>query len=423
MFDAEKNVIASILNYSDLIKSLVIPDNYFIDPMNNFAIKILKKQYYEYGKIDFTLLNEFYKSDFNKIKFDTFISYLLDLMDTNLISKENFMYYQDAVIHSYKDEQLKILINKFKSNQINQEELIEDINELQKIQLENTNQNLNAEEIFQLITSKNKILKTRFEKFQNNANIQEHDLPIIAARPGIGKTAFMINLLEDYSINYKCLYFNLEMTEKQFFTRLTSIFTGIQIKDISEPQTDYQKEAIKKSVKQLSLRKIKVVTGSQTIKSIKNQIIRESRDEHLIVFIDYIGLIKNLDRNKSLYEKITDFVKELRQISLDYNCTIFVAAQINRGGAKQKNQQPQISDLKETGELEQSGTTVVILHNESPFKIENEPVPIKLIIGKNRNGPTGFITMEYNKLNQRFDELKKKVINNNDWHKEEDKKE
>ncbi len=424
MFDAEKNVITSILNYPDLIKNLVIPDNYFIDPMNNFAIKILKKQYNEYAKIDFTLLNEFYKSDFTKIKFDTFINYMLSLLDTNLISKENFMYYQDAVIHSYKEEQLKLLINKFKNNQITQEELIEEINELQKIQLESNNENLNAEEIFQLITSKNKILKTRFERFQSNANIQEHDLPIIAARPGIGKTAFMINLLEDYSLNYKCLYFNLEMTEKQFFTRLISVFTGINIKDISEPQTDYQKESIKTSVKQISLRKIKIVTGSQTIKSIKNQIIRESRYEHLVVFIDYIGLIKNLDKNKSLYEKITDFVKELRQISLDYNCTIFIAAQINRGGAKTKNQQPQISDLKESGELEQSGTTVIMLHNASPFKIEEGPTPIKLIIGKNRNGPTGFINMNYNKLNQRFDEItKNKIVNNNDWRKNDEKEE
>lgn len=408
MFESERNILASILSSPDLINQLIIPDEYFIDPINNFCIKMLKKQYQDHKTIDLSMIGQFYSNHFKTVKFNEFISYMIDLMENQLICKSNFLYYQEAVVHSYKDNQLRLLINKFKNNQITQEDLLSSINELEKIYIKTKSSNLNPEEVLKIILSTERKLDMRFKKLQCFANIQEHDLPIIAARPGIGKTGFMLNLLEDFSSKYKCLYFNLEMTERELLSRLISINSKIGMRCFTDIKTDYQRNKIKESVYNVSQKKIKIVTGSQSIKSIRSQIIRESQEEHLICFIDYVGLIRGTERSQNSYERVTSIVKELRQISLDYNCTIFVAAQINRNSEREKDKLPKISELKESGELEQSGTTVMMLHNEMPNLVSEEPIPVKLIIGKNRNGPTGIVNMFYDKTNQRFDEKKDK---------------
>ena len=167
---------------------------------------------------------------------------------------------------------------------------------------------------------------------------------------------------------------------------------------------------------EIASKNIKVISRSQTIASIRKRIIEESKNGHTLAFIDYAGLIGSNEKSISLYEKMTAIVKELRQISLDYNCTIFLAAQINRNSEKDKDKRPRISDLKDTGELEQSATTVLMLHNENYYKgIHSDIEEIEVIIGKNRNGQTGILTLEYNPKKQRFDEVGTNKNYQNKW--------
>ena len=129
--------------------------------------------------------------------------------------------------------------------------------------------------------------------------------------------------------------------------------------------------------------------------------MNESKQGHTIVFIDHVGLIKS-KKNSSLYENLTEIVKELRQMSLDYDCTIFLVSQLNR--TADNKQLPKISELKDSGELEQSATTVILMHDENQDKnISKDDVSITFLIGKNRNGSLGMMHYQYNKLSQRFD--------------------
>ena len=95
---------------------------------------------------------------------------------------------------------------------------------------------------------------------------------------------------------------------------------------------------------------------------------------------------------------ITSVVKELRQISLDFNCTIILLAQINRSG----DSDPKMKDLKETGELEQSATQVLILNGVDTTEDEQEMI---IEVAKNREGKTGKTKLDYNRANQRFKEI------------------
>lgn len=400
--NAEQSIILSILLNPELIKELVVDDDYFSDQRNRTIIKTFKKCYEEYKTIDMTLLTNY--QEILKNQLNDIINYLTDLLD-NSIATANFQYYQEILHKEYISNKIIKDLNKFVSKNLSQEELISNIHKYEAIPFMTPDNSKTMEEIYDLITSKNKLITFRFPKLSEAANIQEHDFVVIAARPGIGKTGFILNLIEDLSNRYKCLLFNMEMSETQIYRRLVGINSKIPIKYHDNVVSEHQQKVLINGAKEIANKKITVFTGSQTINSIRNKIIKSSKEKHTLAFIDYVGLIRNDTTNQTNYERVTEIVKELRQISLDYNCTIFLVAQINRNSEKEKDKRPKISDLKESGELEQSATTVMMLHNENYYKknVNSETEEIQIIIGKNRNGQTGTTTLEYNQFNQRFE--------------------
>lgn len=420
MLDLEEEVIGCLILHPENIAKLVIPDECFKNNENRFIVKLLKKQYQDIRNVDLVVLGEKYKHLFNqRFNQEVIINKLVNIMTNSFGNR--FDYYQELLFERYVNSLILNVIDKFKNNQISQEELLTDIHKYEALSIKTSADRLSGEEVFKIINSKNKGINFRFEKLSKYANIQEHDLVVVAARPGIGKTGFILNLLEDLSDRYNCILFNMEMSDKQVYQRLVGINTKIPIIYHDNPATEYQKEQLIKGSKAIANKSIKVISRSQTISSIRKRIIEESKQGHTLAFIDYVGLIGSNDKAKSLYEKTTAIVKELRQITLDYDCTIFLVAQINRNSENTKDKRPKISDLKETGELEQSATTVLMLHNENYYKgIEMEIEEIEVIIGKNRNGQTGILTLEYNQLNQRFDVkgTNKKYNEPNGWRKE-----
>ena len=420
MLDLEDEVIGCLILHPENIGKLVIPDDCFKNQDNRFIVKLLKQQYQDIRNIDLIALGEKYKHLFNqRFNQEVIITKMVNIMTNSFGNR--FDYYQELLFERYVNDLILTAIDKFKNNQISQEELLTSIHKYEALSIKTSANKLTGEEVFKIINSKNKGINFRFEKLSKYANIQEHDLVVVSARPGIGKTGFVLNLMEDLADRYNCILFNMEMSDKQVYQRLVGINTKIPISYQVNPATDYQKEQLIKGSKAIANKNIKVISRSQTISSIRKRIIEESKQGHTLAFIDYVGLIGSNDKTKSLYEKTTAIVKELRQISLDYDCTIFLVAQINRNSENTKDKRPKISDLKETGELEQSATTVLMLHNENYYKgIEMKVEEVEVIIGKNRNGQTGILTLEYNQQTQSFDVKGTNKIYNeaNNWRKE-----
>lgn len=402
--ELEESIAGLILCDYHLLDKLVIDENYFSNSKLIKLISSMKEEYKKYQKFDLPGLVSSHQHLFQGQDAIT-IEYLTNIMQLGLPS--NFEYYQEKLFRIHQQRLLLVAIDKFKCNQISQDDLLDYIHSIEQQTLYSNQQRLTKEQIYNLISQKKKRINFKFEKLTNAANIQEHDLIVIAARPGIGKTGFALNILENLSDSYNCIYFNMEMTEQQIYKRLVGINTYLEVSKLDDLTDSYVIDKTKTACKNLSKKRIRIITGGQTIRTIKSQIIRASNNEHTIVFIDYVGLIRDTKKDRSGYERVTEIVKELRQISLDYNCTIFVLAQINRNSEKEKNKYPKISDLKESGELEQSATTVLMLHNENVYQqVANRNDFVKLIIGKNRNGVTGIIDYQYNQKNQRFIEMK-----------------
>lgn len=402
--ELEETIVGLILADYHLLDRLLLSEKNFTNPKLIKLLSAMKGEYKKFHKFDLVGLVSEHQELFQGKDAIT-IEYLTNIMQLGLPS--HFEYYQENLFRMHIKKLLLLAIERFKANQMTQDELLDYIHEIEQKSLNSKLNRLTKEQIYSLVSQKKNRIVFRFEKLTKAANIQEHDLIVIAARPGIGKTGFALNILENLSDNYNCLYFNMEMTEQQIYRRLIGINTYLEVNKLDNFSDQYVVNKAKDACNNLSKKKINIITGGQTIRTIKSQVIKESNNEHTIVFIDYVGLIRDTEKNRSSYERVTEIVKELRQISLDYNCTIFVLAQINRNSEKEKDKYPKISDLKESGELEQSATTVLMLHNENAYKfVDARNDYVKLIIGKNRNGETGIIDYHYNQKNQRFCETK-----------------
>lgn len=396
----EKTILACIYAKPKLIDETFVKEEYFTNNYHRTIFKLSLEFYKKNKNLDFVLIFQEYQTYLTD-KFIGFITELVNMIPTTTIFND----YQEKLFEIYKNGLIVKYVDKFKKQEINQEELFDYLEKIKNMVSNKNYEFLSEDEIYHIITKQDKQIKLRLNTLSDLIKLTEHDFVVIGARPGVGKTGFALNLLEDVANRYKCLYFNMEMSEQQILRRLVSINSKVPIANLVSPESEYQKGLVRESVKEISNKNLKIFTGVQTTNSIKQTIIRESKQEHVVCFIDYVGLIAG-QNNKSSYERITTIVKELRQISMNFDCTIICLAQINRNG--EKDSAPMLRDLKDSGELEQSAVSVMLLHNENANKeIEKKIEDLEIIVAKNRNGRTGIIKVEYNQFNQQINEKRR----------------
>ena len=131
------------------------------------------------------------------------------------------------------------------------------------------------------------------------------------------------------------------------------------IDDVKNPKTDYQNEIIDKNMQRKEKNNLIVEHKATDIKQIKTILIKtKDKNRHTIVFVDHLGLTR-IDSQKNLYEQVTEVAKALRQMCLEYDCTIIGASQLNR--TSYNSTDLSLSMLKDSGELENSASKVILL--------------------------------------------------------------
>ena len=395
-YDLELNIISCILLKNELINELFIDLNCFKDPYNKRIIVILKKAWENYKKLDLTLILNDIKDSKEK---DRFMNYYVDVIDL-VVSPTSFYEYQQKLIEQHKDDLIKQEINKYAKKQIELDQLVENINKISnEVMVIKQNNKKTPEEMIYMIRNRDKVINfERFKTLNEKLKIKKKTVNVIGARPSEGKSALALNLFCDLAKEYKCIYFNMEMTEEEVYERMLGIEANIPITDINKPQTEYQDEYIMEVANKIYNYKYEVINGSKTVQAMKNKIIKEQREEHCIVFIDYTGYIVG-KQGQNDRERIGEAVRELNNITKDYDCTIFLIAQINRNGSDV----PTMQDLKDSGEIEQTADTIILIHDE--HKEDNSDIKeIGFLIPKCRGGKRNIrIPVEFNKLEQRME--------------------
>ncbi len=396
----EEQIIACIFNKEALINELFIDEKCFQNPQNRKIINFLKKEYKERKTLDYQIIYQDFPTEERQMNF---LKYYSRIIDEYIPIASNFYSYQERLQESYRDIQIDNLIKKYDNHLIEREELINKIREIdnENLYLKKKNNKKTPEEMLKIIRTTEKQIKfDRLNKINSKLYLKENTINVIAARPSEGKSALALNMFCDLSKNYKCLYFNLEMTEPEIYERMLGIESSIPIENIKEPKTNYQNEKIKEYASKIYNYNYEVVNGSKSINSIMTKIIKEQREEHLIVFIDYIGYVTS-KYGMSDKDRIGEITRELNNLTKDYNCTIFIVAQINRSGTDN----PTMEDLKDSGELEQSADTIILIND--PDKQNNESTKdINLLIPKCRGAKRNFgLKVRYFKESQQMEVL------------------
>lgn len=218
---------------------------------------------------------------------------------------------------------------------------------------------------------------------------------VIGARTGVGKSAFSLNVVNDLAETYMCLYFNLEMTEKEIYQRLMAMQSNVPINHFPH-MTDKELNALSDAAYRFeNSLKFKLYNGSKSIGGIEKIVARESRKEHCILFVDHIGYVTN-KKISNTRERIQNTMIELNRLTKDYDCTVFALSQLNRD----TDDVPKLINLKDSGEVEQTAHSIVLLHNKTNDYSE-AIANYELICAKNR-GMTGIKDMYFNKRTQKF---------------------
>ena len=392
----EDNLMCCILMKHELINELYVDLDVFEKPITKKMILFFKKFYEMHKNLDFELMINSIKDKHSQ---EVFLEYCTNIM-TLEPSPGVFYQYQEQLISQYKDRKILEEIDNFKSNKISNEELLENINTIQnKILITEHKNKVTPDEMIDIVRNKEKIIIfPRFWSLNEKLKIKKKTVNVIGARPSEGKSALALNLFCDLAKDYKCLYFNMEMTEAEVYERMLGIESNLQINDIIKPQTDHQDQIARETAAKIYNYKYEVINGSKNISSMRSKIIKEQREEHLIVFIDYVGYIIG-NKGETDKDRIGNAVRELNNITKDYDCTIFLIAQINRNGSDV----PTMQDLKDSGELEQTADTIILIHDEN--KDNNEDVKeINFLIPKCRGGKRNIsIPVIFDKTRQRME--------------------
>lgn len=391
-------------------------NNYQADLIGMFLVKpqlldltILKSSYFDKKHRDiFTAIKKSYKENKTIILEDILAVKGIDVdlviaCSTSTATTALFEQYQDYAVKEYKKKALLATAKKLQNDEITIDEFYKDTNNFASLGSYSSTR-LTKELLKGSITKhKNNIKFTRFSNLEKKLNLKENDFVILAGATGVGKSGIAINLLDDLSRNYPCVYFNFEMVEEELYQRLISINSKLNQKMLEQYETLPQKNmnVVNDAIDDISKRHIDIINHSSTLDKLRSFIMSYKSDKHFIVFVDHVGLIGV--RAKNSYEKMTEVAKELRKMSLDNNCTIIGLCQLNREATKNAKQ-PNLSMLRDSGELEQSASKVIFVWKDEKSNAEN----YYLVIEKNRSGPKSIIPIGYNKENQIAYELSNK---------------
>lgn len=223
---------------------------------------------------------------------------------------------------------------------------------------------------------------------------------IIAARPSIGKTTFALNLAAYMSFNNKGAFFSLEMTETECTEKLISLFGGIDLNDVYAESIEYEELRRLIDVARQKLDSLDLIIDDKSyyFEDLVHQIkLLYVKFGIKFVAIDYLQLITMMGRTDNREQMISKMSSELKKLAKLLNIPIIILAQLNRGA---EGRAPLLSDLRDSGAIEQDADVVALLHRErTDTKEQREKVEegqaleTMLIMAKNRGGKTGPVNL------------------------------
>ncbi len=245
------------------------------------------------------------------------------------------------------------------------------------------------------------------------AGLQPSDLILIAARPSMGKTAFVLNIAEYVALksNVATVIFSLEMSQDQLVKRILAMNSRVDSQSIrtgnlsGEEWTDLMESARVVGNSDLVIDD----TSAISISELRSKCRKLKLEKNLgLVIIDYLQLMSGSKKSESRQQEISEISRSLKSLAREISVPVIALSQLSRAVEQRPDKRPMLSDLRESGAIEQDADVVMFIYRDDYYnKDTEEPGVSEIIIGKQRNGPTGTVKLGWQAQFTKFANLER----------------
>ena len=262
-------------------------------------------------------------------------------------------------------------------------------------------------------TSQHEIVPSGFVDLDEKiTGFRPGELSIIAARPAMGKTALGLNILKNVAIDQSLpvTFFSLEMTSEELAYRLVSCMSSVNGNAIRQQKlSDEEWNRFLGAVEKYKSAHIIIdETPAITISTLSERAKRMQRQFGIkMIIVDYLQLMHSNSRNiQNREQEVADISKGLKALAKSLHVPVIALSQLNRAVDSRTVKQPVLSDIRESGSIEQDADKIIFIHREDYYNPNSQPTnEAEIIIAKQRNGPTGIVKLHWEGQYTRFSNL------------------
>ena len=247
------------------------------------------------------------------------------------------------------------------------------------------------------------------------SGLQPSDFVLVAARPSMGKTAFVLNVAENVAIKQgiTTAVFSLEMSNVQLVNRMLSLESSVDADKLRKGRLD-SNDWGKLIEGADGIAKSKLIiddTPGITISELRSKCRKYKMENNLgLIIIDYLQLMSGNGRTESRQQEISDISRSLKALARELDVPVVTLSQLSRAVEQRPDHRPMLSDLRESGAIEQDADVVMFLYRDDYYNKDTELKGIaEIIIAKQRNGPIGTVKMAWIPEQTRFADLAKNM--------------
>ncbi|MDO4939049.1 MAG: replicative DNA helicase [Lachnospiraceae bacterium] len=241
------------------------------------------------------------------------------------------------------------------------------------------------------------------------SGFQPSDLVLVAARPSMGKTALVLNIVRHVAMKKKrpCMVFSLEMSKEQLVNRLLSMESDINSQKLRTGELgDADWEQLVQAVMEVSNSPIVIDdTPGITVTELRSKCRKIKLEKGLdLIVIDYLQLMSgNGKRSENRQQEVSEISRNLKALAREMECPVIALSQLSRAPDQRPDHRPQLSDLRESGAIEQDADIVMFIYRDERYNPDTEhPGEAELIVAKQRNGPTGTVNLVWREDTTKF---------------------
>ncbi|MBQ0146766.1 MAG: replicative DNA helicase [Lachnospiraceae bacterium] len=241
------------------------------------------------------------------------------------------------------------------------------------------------------------------------SGFQPSDLVLIAARPSMGKTALVLNIVRHVAMKKKrpCMVFSLEMSKEQLVNRVLSMESDINSQKLRTGELgDADWEQLVQAVMEVSRSPLVIDdTPGITVTELRSKCRKVKLEKGLdLIVIDYLQLMSGSSkRSENRQQEVSEISRNLKAIAREMECPVIALSQLSRAPDQRPDHRPQLSDLRESGAIEQDADIVMFIYRDERYNPDTEhPGEAELIVAKQRNGPTGTVNLVWKEETTKF---------------------